>query len=100
MKYGPILLEMICGVLIGLSAPAQAATYVLEPDGSGDFPTIQDAVDQTFSGGVLLFAPGAGAPNDRVGRPIGQWPARSSGHLLLPPPSRTQMSRQSLVVVR
>ena len=34
-------------------AAAEAATYLVKPDGTGDFPTIQDAIDATIEGDVV-----------------------------------------------
>jgi hypothetical protein len=33
-----------------LSTPAFSTTYVVKPDGSGDFPTIQDAINAAVDG--------------------------------------------------
>lgn len=41
-----------------LVAAAQAATWVVKPDGTGDFPTIQDAIDSAVSGDVILLTDG------------------------------------------
>lgn len=42
----------------GLSLPVHATTYVIEPDGTGDFPTIQDAIDAASDGDVIELADG------------------------------------------
>lgn len=48
-------LFMIC--LYG-SVPADATVYTVEPDGTGDFPTIQAALDALTGGDVILLAGG------------------------------------------
>jgi predicted outer membrane repeat protein len=45
-------------LLFALGAPARPALYTLEPDGTGDFPTIQAAVDAAVEGDVVELAPG------------------------------------------
>ncbi len=40
------------------SGPVGAATYVVRPDGTGDFPTIQAAIDATVDGDVIELADG------------------------------------------
>jgi len=51
-------------VLIGLvllaaaSHPARADIIALWPDGSGDYPTIQDAIDDACDGDVIYLFPG------------------------------------------
>jgi predicted outer membrane repeat protein len=44
-------------LLLGMS-PAGATTYTVLPDGSGDFPTIQAAVDAAVSGDVIELGSG------------------------------------------
>ncbi len=41
-----------------LAEPALAATYVVNPDGTGDFPTIQAAVDAAVNGDVIELGNG------------------------------------------
>ena len=41
-----------------IAAPASAATYVVRPDGSGDFPTIQAAIDGALDGDIIELADG------------------------------------------
>lgn len=43
------------GLIVGGPPPA---TYTIEPDGSGDFPTIQAAIDAAANGEVIELAPG------------------------------------------
>jgi hypothetical protein len=40
------------------AAPAFAASYVIRPDGGGDFPTIQAGIDGSMSGDTLLLTDG------------------------------------------
>ncbi len=53
MKAGTTLL-----LLAGLSSTAWSAEYLVLPDGTGDFPTIQSAVDVTSAGDVVLLGDG------------------------------------------
>jgi hypothetical protein len=41
-----------------LACPARGETYVVRPDGTGDFPTIQDAIDAVVDGDVIELADG------------------------------------------
>jgi predicted outer membrane repeat protein len=50
------LLAIAALVLLGL--PAQARTWHISPDGSGDAPTIQAGVDSASTGDVVELAPG------------------------------------------
>ncbi len=54
MRITVFFIALFC-VLLG---SAFAATYIIESDGSGDFPTIQDAVDAALDGDVILLADG------------------------------------------
>ena len=46
-------------VLLALSAcPAIATTYLVKPDGTGDYPTIQEAIDAAVEGDVIELADG------------------------------------------
>lgn len=48
-------------ILIGLpllAAPASAASFLIRPDGSGDFPTIQAALEVAADGDTVLLANG------------------------------------------
>ena len=51
-----------------LFSPALAATYLVHPDGTGDFPTIQDAIAAAASGDVIELGDGVfvGAGNRDV----------------------------------
>jgi hypothetical protein len=50
-----ILLFLTGGLLAG---PAFGSTYVVNPDGTGDFPTIQAAVDAAVNGDVIELGSG------------------------------------------
>jgi len=52
-------------LLLALSTPAAATSYLIAPDGTGDFPTIQDALTASASGDSVLLADGtfSGAGN-------------------------------------
>ncbi len=41
-----------------LAGPARAATHVVQPDGAGDFPTIQAALDAALNGDVVELTDG------------------------------------------
>lgn len=45
-------------LLLGAALPATAATYLIYPDGSGDFATIQDAINGATGGDVIELADG------------------------------------------
>ena len=40
-------------IILLLSSPAQATTYHINPEGTGDYPTIQAAVDASVDGDVI-----------------------------------------------
>jgi len=44
--------------LVMLCGGAEAATYVVSPDGSGDFPTIQEALVAVLDGDTIELADG------------------------------------------
>jgi hypothetical protein len=49
-----------------IAAPASATTYVVRPDGAGDFPTLQAAIDGAQDGDVIELADGTFAgPGNR-----------------------------------
>jgi len=52
----PLLLLLAWPLL--LTAPSLAATWIVQPDGTGDFPTIQAAVDAASDGDEILLADG------------------------------------------
>jgi predicted outer membrane repeat protein len=45
-------------LLLGGGVPSLAATYTVEPDGTGDFPTIQAAVNAASDGDVIVLTNG------------------------------------------
>lgn len=51
------LIAYTAGLLI-LAGPASAATWVVSPDGVGDYPTIQAAIDAADDGDVIELADG------------------------------------------
>ncbi len=70
--------ETICGAALGLSLlalPSGAETYLVNPQGTGDFPTIQAAVDGAAPGDTIALADGVftGEGNrdiDPAGKPL------------------------------
>jgi len=51
------LMSMLTTLLLGL--PAEARTWIVAPDGSGDAPTIQAAIDSTeYNGDVIMLLDG------------------------------------------
>lgn len=48
----------VCLVLCSWAVSALATTYVVTPDGTGDFPTIQAALDAVVNGDVIELADG------------------------------------------
>jgi hypothetical protein len=51
-------IAILCIVLIGFGSPANARTWRVEKDGSGDFTVIQAAVDAAAPGDTILIGPG------------------------------------------
>jgi predicted outer membrane repeat protein len=49
---------LVLSISVTLAAPALAATYVVNPDGTGDFPTIQAAVDASVDGDTIELGNG------------------------------------------
>jgi len=49
---------VLSGMILVLSVGAVAETYVVDPDGSGDFPTIQAAVNASVDGDTIELTPG------------------------------------------
>jgi hypothetical protein len=52
-----VILVLTLGVLLQ-AAPGGAATYVVRPDGSGDYPNIQAAINASASGDVIELTDG------------------------------------------
>lgn len=57
-----------CLLATSASIPALATTYIVIPDGTGDFPTIQEAIDAAVDGDVIELADGVftGAGNREI----------------------------------
>lgn len=49
---------LVAALIIGGAAQASATTYVVSPDGPGDYPTIQAAVDAVVDYDVIELADG------------------------------------------
>jgi len=65
MNVCPYRLLAVALLLLLAGTPSLAATWTVNPDGSGDYPTIQAAVDASADGDEILlgngtFGPGAG----------------------------------------
>ena len=59
MEESPVRrLTLALVLLIGSAAQATAGTYVVNPDGSGDYATIQDAVDAASNGDFIHLGDG------------------------------------------
>lgn len=57
MRHLQVLTVLVIGV-IALPSLAHPDTYVVAPDGSGDFPTIQDAIEATADGDIIELTDG------------------------------------------
>jgi len=55
-SYAALLLTLILSALS--TAPASSAVYIVKHDGSGDYATIQDAIDAASHGDSILLGPG------------------------------------------
>lgn len=55
MRYMSVYAVLMAIVLV---CPAHATTYLVEPDGSGDFPTIQAAIDAAGHGDIIELGDG------------------------------------------
>ena len=49
---------LLAGMTLLLISVAAAETYVVKPDGTGDFPTIQAAIDAAYHGDVIELTDG------------------------------------------
>ena len=56
MKHLALLLALLPGVMI--ADYTEACTYVVDPYGTGDFPTIQAAIDAAADGDVICLTNG------------------------------------------
>jgi len=56
-------------LLVVISSPAESETYVVHPDGSGDYPTIQAAIDAVLDGDIIELTDGTftGVGNRNIG---------------------------------
>ncbi|MHC4942152.1 MAG: hypothetical protein ACYTG7_03955 [Planctomycetota bacterium] len=52
------LLSLTVIFLLAAALPAAAAVYLVKPDGTGDYPTIQAAIDAASAGDEILLADG------------------------------------------
>ncbi|MFH1143220.1 MAG: hypothetical protein V1774_01590 [Candidatus Eisenbacteria bacterium] len=59
IRWGPFPSGVaVLWLVSGLSAPATAEIHIVRPDGSGDYPTIQEAVDAASAGDFIELAAG------------------------------------------
>ena len=54
----PTLFSLVMAMIFTLATPAGATTYLVQPNGSGDFTTIQDALDAVVAGDTILLGNG------------------------------------------
>ena len=47
-----------CAAVLLVASAASADTFLILPDGSGDFPAIQDAIDDAASGDAIVLGDG------------------------------------------
>jgi len=57
MRTSPSRCLLLVG-LLALASPAFAAIYTVTPDGTGDFPTIQAALDAASAGDIVELSDG------------------------------------------
>jgi hypothetical protein len=78
MSYRILLVSFLIGSLVSM---AGATTYVVRPDGSGDYPTVQAAIDGTGWGVIIELAPGVytGDGNRDIQPPAAQIRIRGQG---------------------
>jgi predicted outer membrane repeat protein len=50
-----MVLTILC---LLMTIPAYTHTIIVSPDGSGDYPTVQDAIDASYNGDVIVLNPG------------------------------------------
>ena len=67
-SLGALLLAVAAISPAALTAPARGATYFVAPDGSGDYPSIQVAIDMAAHGDSINLADGIyrGAFNNNI----------------------------------
>jgi hypothetical protein len=51
--------SILLGTILCLIPIARATTYLVTPEGTGDFPTIQAAIDSVQDGDTIMLADGA-----------------------------------------
>ena len=56
--YAPLMIALLICVLLGAPGQAEAKTWHVEKDGSGDYTIIQEAVDAAASGDTIRIGPG------------------------------------------
>ncbi len=49
---------IVAGLILFLSVPAHGTIYLIRPDGTGDFPNIQAAIDAVVDGDIIALAEG------------------------------------------
>jgi hypothetical protein len=72
MEVNMRLLMVVCALWAVLALPAKGESYVVRPDGTGDFPTIQAAIDSVVDGDIIELANG-------VFQGDGNWDIRWTG---------------------
>jgi hypothetical protein len=58
MRSRGVFLLLTCWATVLSAGPVAAATYVVRPDGTGDFPTIQAALDAVVAGDIVELTDG------------------------------------------
>ncbi len=51
-------LIIVAGLILLLSVPVHGTTYLVKPDGTGDFPNIQAAIDAVVDGDIIALTEG------------------------------------------
>ena len=58
LSHKNFFVVLLCASVLGLVAGvAKCETIIVKADGSGDYPTIQDAIDDCNDGDVIACAP-------------------------------------------
>ena len=58
--------RFLCGLMTACVCTAGAATYLVEPDGTGDYPDIQTALFAATAGDTVLLKGSRGAAMERL----------------------------------